>query len=60
MFYFEGCWDSPNEKCRQHEEKWFDGCFEKQCLVKKKKNNAILKKIVLVSGGGYIATFTIA
>ncbi|XP_060063112.1 uncharacterized protein LOC132543615 [Ylistrum balloti] len=47
----DGCWDNANEKCREHESKWYEGCFEKQCVVTKTKKNVVMKKIVLVSGG---------
>ncbi|OWF48797.1 hypothetical protein KP79_PYT14614 [Mizuhopecten yessoensis] len=47
----DGCWDNSNEKCREPELKWYEGCFEKQCIVTKTKNNKVMKKIVLLSGG---------
>ncbi|XP_033754234.1 uncharacterized protein LOC117337375 [Pecten maximus] len=47
----DGCWDSRNEKCREPEETWYEGCFEKQCIVTKTKKYTVLKQIVILSGG---------
>ncbi|XP_069112948.1 uncharacterized protein [Argopecten irradians] len=47
----DGCWDSRNEKCRENEETWYEGCFQKQCIVTKSKKNSVMKNVVIVSGG---------
>lgn len=39
------------DECKQNNEQWRDGCFEKKCKVRTTKDNSKESSIKIVSGG---------
>lgn len=51
---FVNCFESGcpfEDECKQNNEQWRDGCFEKKCRVRTTKDNSKESSIKIVSGG---------